>query len=60
MSKPYTLTLTLSLKGEGINGWTLIIYGANLPVLSNSICLCCQIELIAFDVFQAISLKLAG
>jgi hypothetical protein len=24
MSKPYTLTLTLSLKGEGINGWTLI------------------------------------
>jgi hypothetical protein len=24
LSKPYTLTLTLSLKGEGINGWTLI------------------------------------
>jgi hypothetical protein len=23
MSKPYTLTLTLSLKGEGINGWAL-------------------------------------
>jgi hypothetical protein len=21
ISKPYTLTLTLSLKGEGINGW---------------------------------------
>jgi hypothetical protein len=25
MSKPYTLTLTLSLKGEGINGWALTI-----------------------------------
>jgi hypothetical protein len=25
LSKPYTLTLTLSLKREGINGWTLII-----------------------------------
>jgi hypothetical protein len=23
ISKPYTLTLTLSLKGEGINGWAL-------------------------------------
>jgi hypothetical protein len=24
ISKPYTLTLTLSLKGEGIDGWTPI------------------------------------
>jgi hypothetical protein len=24
MSKPYTLTLTLSLKGEEINGWALL------------------------------------
>jgi hypothetical protein len=24
MSKPYTRILTHSLKGEGINGWTLI------------------------------------
>jgi hypothetical protein len=24
ISKPYTLTLTLSLKGEGIFGWTLM------------------------------------
>jgi hypothetical protein len=24
ISKPYTLTLALSLKGEGINGWTLV------------------------------------
>jgi hypothetical protein len=41
ISKPYTLTLTLSLKGEGINGWALIkIFLVSFRF--NEIKLCCS------------------